>query len=124
MSAPSTFSVLLPLFQDRVYAADGAGGMRLASLDYRVEAANPRPDRAIWATGPWQDALVYNNLGVLAGFDRTGKGAPTRLRFDLDGLRAEGDPSGPRVSHRAEPGEDLALVYVTDQGRGDGSGLQ
>ena len=124
MSAPSTFSVLLPLFQDRVYAADGAGGMRLASLDYRVEAANPRPDRAIWATGPWQDALVYDNLGVLAGFDRIDKGTATRLRFDLDGLRAEGDPSGPRVSHRAEPGEDLALVYVTDQGRGDGSGLQ
>jgi hypothetical protein len=124
LSAPSTMSVLLPLFQNRVYAADRAGQMRLVSLDYRFDEDDPQPDRSIWATGRWQDTLVYDDLGVLAGYDRTGDGPSQRLRFGLDGLRVAGDPAGPRLSHRAEPGEDLALVYVIDQGRGVGSGLQ
>ncbi|MBL9060543.1 MAG: hypothetical protein JNK88_11040 [Mangrovicoccus sp.] len=113
LSAPATFSVALPLFQNRRFEAGPAGHMRLAALDYRGNPKDRRTDRSIWATGPWQDALVYDPAGMLSGIERSGPSGRESLRFGLDGLRQDGPAGAARVTHLAEPGEDFGLVYLT-----------
>lgn len=115
LSAPATVSVTLPLFQNRVYAPGPAGASQLRSLDYRADAGGSAVDRAIWATGDWEDRLVYDRDGVLAGYDRTGPtGATLRLRYALDGLRLAEDGRAARVHHVAEPAVTGALAYAVE----------
>ncbi len=124
LSAPATFSVVLPLFQKRHYEAAPEGTMRLSSLDYRMDTRAPRTDRSIWAAGTWQDDLVYDRSGLLSGFERTGTLGRESLRFGLDGLRLEGAAGNARVTHLVGPDEDSGLVYVTGPQQQPGYGPQ
>ncbi|MCA8879974.1 MAG: hypothetical protein KDA73_08465 [Rhodobacteraceae bacterium] len=112
-SAPATFSVSLPLFQNRDYRQGTDGAWRLRSLDYWVDAEDAYADPTIWPTGDWEDGMIYTAEGRLDGFERRFEdGQVLRLRFGLEGLGRADAAAPQRLHHLALPTESGPLAYV------------
>lgn len=106
LSAPSFFSVSLPVFQSRVYE-HGPSGPYLKSVDYQRDATDPYADPALWPTADWKDKLVWTGAGGALQIHRTEADATTMLltRDATMFLSAEGP-----VSHQAEMTPEGPLV--------------
>lgn len=114
LSAPATISVLLPAFQNRVYAESSDGRFVLESLGYapgtgRMDYADP----AVWPQAPWRDRLSRNAEGRVTHIERTDLSTSRVDRLAAGGsgwhldTASSGDTSTFR--HRAIGGEGGAL---------------
>lgn len=111
-SAPSFFTVSMPIYQNRVYAAPGDAFP--TRMDYRRDPGDPYADPALWPTAPWGDAISVARDGALI-FDRDhGGGAVLTIRRDpagytsVDGALthvAQTSLSGPLVLVAVKEGE-------------------
>jgi hypothetical protein len=113
LSAPSTFSVALPRFQNRQYAAGPDGHLRLAALDYRTDPKDRRADRSIWAAGNWQDVLVYDRPAVGVRSQRAGGPGKPALRALRPEARRRRRGCAGHASGRARRGWRSGLHHRT-----------
>ncbi len=107
LSAPSFFSVSLPLFQNRDYAQPGDPVPR--SMNYRADPGDPYADPLIWPKAAWTDSFEAEASGGWVLRRDHGGGAVLTLRKSGLGYVTANGP----VTHVARKSQKGPLVLVT-----------
>jgi hypothetical protein len=92
LSAPAMISVAFPTHQLRSYVEDGAGGKRLASIDYDAVTRAAPFDPVLFWSAPWVDTLEYDDAGQVTGIRRQEGQAVLHIG-------ADGSVAGGRIRH-------------------------